>query len=302
MRHANDARRAADCAAGADSSREELDRAIAALAGGRAYRSELVTEGGAVEVNGRGTMIANVAFLQQRNPGRSRAELTRLILALPGIQHIIWLPEGLAEDPPLRATISGDYVAWGTGGHTDEFVRFADARTVLLAWPEDSDTAAHPVARINRERMQRNFEILSTATDQDGQRLRVIKLPMPRIVERRIFLSAAADPGWSQEWSADYFASHERRREGQPVMQVAVASYLTSSPPTASSWCQATPSMAHHARCRIVCSDSLSRPSPAGALFSSTRSAPTGSAAVCTARRWASQPPNPKTAAAPAPG
>ncbi len=226
VRHADDARRAADCAAGADSSREELDRAIAALAGGRAFRSELVTEGGAVEVNGRGTMIANAAFLQQRNPGRSRAELARLMLELPGIRHIIWLPVGLAEDPVLRATITGDHVAWGTGGHTDEFVRFVDARTVLLAWPEDSDAAAHPVARINAKRMQRNFEILSAATDQDGQRLRVIKLPMPRVVERRIILSAAADPSWSQEWSADYFPPKEGRRDGRPVMQVAVASYL----------------------------------------------------------------------------
>jgi len=74
--------------------------------------------------------------------------------------------------------------------------------------------------------MQRNFDILSRASDADGRPLRVIKLPLPRIVERRIFLSAAADPAWSKEWTADFFPPHEKRREGDPVMQVASASYL----------------------------------------------------------------------------
>ena len=77
-------------------------------------------------------------------------------------------------------------MAWGTGGHTDEFVRFADARTVLLTWPDDVDVAAHPVARLNRLRMQRNFDILAAATDAQGQPFRIVKLPLPRAVERRL--------------------------------------------------------------------------------------------------------------------
>jgi agmatine deiminase len=117
-------------------------------------------------------------------------------------------------------------VAWGTGGHTDEFVRFADARTVLLAWPDAAEAARHPVTRLNLQRMQRNFEILSAATDVQGRPLRVLKLPLPRIIERRVFLSAAADTTFSRDWTAASFPRHERRREGDWVMQVASASYL----------------------------------------------------------------------------
>jgi agmatine deiminase len=226
VRHAGEPGRVAGCIGSAETARPATDRTIARLRGAPVLESDLTAEGGGIEVNGRGLIIANEALVRQRNPGRSRSELERMHLRLPGIRQLIWLPEGLAEDPPLRSTITGSYVAWGTGGHTDQFVRFADVRTVLLAWPDDADMRAHPVVRLNRQRMQRNFEILSRATDVDGAPLRVVKVPMPRIVERRIFLSAAAEPGWSREWTADFFAPQEKRREGDPVMQIASASYL----------------------------------------------------------------------------
>lgn len=226
LRHDDDPDEAVACAAGANGARNLLDRRIAEIRGAEIVESALVAEGGGIEVNGQGLIIANEALLRQRNPGRSREELEAMQLQLPGVRKVIWLPEGLAEDPLHRATIVGPYVGWGTGGHTDEFVRFADPRTVLLAWPDEAEVRAHPVARLNRQRMQRNLAILRRATDADGVPLRVVKVPMPRIIERRVFLSAAALPGWSHEWTADYFPSREGRREGDPVMQVAIASYL----------------------------------------------------------------------------
>ncbi len=226
-RHADNLWRASECATGTDTRRDALDRQLADAAGAQVLESSLAVEGGGIEVNGRGTIIANEALLTQRNPGRSRDELERELLQLPGLRKVLWLPHGLAQDPQLRATIVGKHVAWGTGGHTDEFVRFADARTVLLAWPDDAEVASgHPVARLNRERMQRNHEVLASATDQDGQRLRVVKLPLPRVIERRVVLSAKADGAVSGDWSAEYFPASENRREGDALMQVASASYL----------------------------------------------------------------------------
>ncbi len=226
-RHHSDAQRAAQCAAAADdASREELDRSIARLAAARVYSSSLYLEGGGIEANGAGVALVSEPLAQQRNPGVPRAQLQAAFEALPGIRKLIWLADGLASDPHLRSTITDNYVAWGTGGHTDEFVRFADARTVLLAWPDDADVAAHPVARLNRLRMQRNFDILAAATDAQGQPFRIVKLPVPRAVERRVFLSAAADGRFSAEWTADFFPPGERRREGQPVIQLASSSYL----------------------------------------------------------------------------
>lgn len=225
-RHALDADRAAECAAGALTSREGLGRGIAAFANAQVIDSPLFLEGGGVEVNGQGVIVANEALLASRNPGMSRAEMQSALLALPGIRKVVWLPSGLAEDPLLRSTIVDGYVGWGTGGHTDQFVRFSDARTILLAWVDEYDAARHPVARINRQRMQRNFDILSRATDAEGRPFRVVKVPMPRVNQRSVVLTAGADTGYSEQWTAEYFPPTERRREGDTVIQVAPSSYL----------------------------------------------------------------------------
>ena len=225
-RHADDADRAAACANSLDRERDVLSRTIAAFAGARVIDTELHLEGGGVEVNGRGTLIANEALLRSRNPGWSRADLQRALLHLPGVRKVLWLPEGPAEDPHLRSTITGSYVGWGTGGHTDQFVRFADANTVLLAWIPEAQAAAHPVARMTRERMRRNFEILSRAADADGRPLRVVKVPMPRLLERPLMLSAQADTSYSEQWSPHDFPLDEERQDGDAVTQVAPASYL----------------------------------------------------------------------------
>lgn len=225
-RHGAGSQAARSCAASADLSREALDRAIARHARARLFRSSVAIEGGGVESNGRGLLIANQALYATRNPGRSRADLEAALLRLPGVRRIVWLPAGLAEDPHLRSSIDAQHVAWGTGGHTDEFVRFADERTVLLAWPEDADVAASPVARLTRQRMQRNHDILARSADLQGRPLRVLRLPMPRLVQRRIFLSAGAETALSEGWTAGFFPPSERRREGQPVMQIATCSYL----------------------------------------------------------------------------
>lgn len=225
-RHAGDADHAAACANGIERERDTLSRTIAVFAGARVIDTELYLEGGGVEVNGRGLMIANEALLRSRNPGLERADLQRLLLQLPGVRKVVWLPEGPAEDPHLRSTIVGDHVGWGTGGHTDQFVRFADAHTVLLAWVSEAQAAAHPVARLTRERMQRNLEILKRATDLDGRPLRIVKVPMPQTLERPVVLSEQADTRFSEQWSADDFAPGEQRQSGDIVMQVAPASYL----------------------------------------------------------------------------
>jgi agmatine deiminase len=225
-RHAADADLAAACANGVERERDTLSRTIAIFAGANVIDTELRLEGGGVEVNGRGVMIANEALLHSRNPDLSRAELQRMLLQLPGVRKVVWLPEGPAEDPHLRATITGNHVGWGTGGHTDQFVRFADANTVLLAWVSEAQAAAHPVARLTRERMKRNLEILQRATDLDGRPFRIVKVPMPRMLQRPVVLAADADTHFSEQWRAEDFVPSEQRENGDTLTQVAPASYL----------------------------------------------------------------------------
>jgi agmatine deiminase len=225
-RYAGNLRQVKHCTKGSDNSRNDTSQELALLLGADIFETKLFIEGGAVEVNGKGLILANESLLKQRNPGASVPTMEKALLAFPGVRKVIWLSQGLAEDPQGRATITGNYVAWGTGGHTDEFVRFADANTILLAWPDDRESAMHPVARLSRQHMQRNFEILGKASGLNGERLKVIKVPMPKIIERRVVLSANADRAWSQEWTADFFPSSERRREGDVLTQIASASYM----------------------------------------------------------------------------
>lgn len=204
----------------------ELDLRFGDALGLPAFQSSLAMEGGGVEVNGRGLLIANEALWRTRNPGLDRDALQERLLRLPGMRKVLWVPHGLAHDPLHRGTITGNYVGWGTGGHTDEFVRFADPQTVLLAWPDAQDARSDPVARANLRRMQANYAALSDATDLQGQPLRVLKVPLPRTVQRTVTLSADADIAYSEQWTAQTFPRRERRREGQQVRQVAITSYL----------------------------------------------------------------------------
>jgi agmatine deiminase len=205
---------------------DAFDRRFADALGLPSFQTSLAMEGGGIETNGRGLLIANEAVWRSRNPGLGRDAMQKALLRLPGTRKVIWLPYGLAHDPLHRATITGNHVGWGTGGHTDEFVRFADARTVLLAWPDPKDVRKDPVARLNEKRMQANHAVLSASTDTQGQPLRVLKVPLPRTVQRSVRLSADADTAYSEQWTARSFPSRERRREGQTVQQVATTSYL----------------------------------------------------------------------------
>jgi agmatine deiminase len=128
--------------------------------GGRARR--LVLEGGAIDVNGCGTLLATeeclVSTVQERNPGLDRAGTERALRDWLGVRHVVWLGDGIAGDD--------------THGHVDDLARFVDPSTVVLAMAEDPHDE-------NFARLKDNHDRLSRATDQDGRPLRVVPLPMP---------------------------------------------------------------------------------------------------------------------------
>ncbi len=131
------------------------------LAGPKPRR--IVLEGGAIEVNGRGTLLTTEECLlspriQQRNPGFSREDLERVFADYLGIRKTIWLGRGIAGDD--------------THGHIDDIARFVAPDTVLAAIEPDPADPNHVPLRDNLARLR-------AATDQDGRRLRVIELPMP---------------------------------------------------------------------------------------------------------------------------
>jgi agmatine deiminase len=129
------------------------------------HRRRVVMEGGAIDVNGRGTLLATEECLlgevQARNPSLDRAALEWVFADYLGIRHVIWLGRGIAGDD--------------THGHIDDLTRFVDPTTVVtVVEPDPGDP--------NHEPLQENLGRLRDARDQDGEPLRVVELPMPRPV------------------------------------------------------------------------------------------------------------------------
>ncbi|HEY2800871.1 MAG TPA: agmatine deiminase family protein [Chthoniobacterales bacterium] len=64
--------------------KEGIDREIAGLAGAPTIRTELVSEGGNHDFNGKGTMIACEAVELQRNPHLTKEQIEQELLRLLG--------------------------------------------------------------------------------------------------------------------------------------------------------------------------------------------------------------------------
>jgi len=134
-------------------------RLVRPEAGGR----EVILEGGAIDVNGRGTLIATEECLldprvQARNPGMTREELEGVFREYLGASNVIWLGKGIAGDD--------------THGHVDDLCRFVGPRTVVLCRERNARDANH-------RPLEENFERLSGARLEDGSRLEVVPIPMP---------------------------------------------------------------------------------------------------------------------------
>lgn len=105
-----------------------------------------------------------------------------------GVSNIIWLKKGLAEDPFDLRIIAKKYTGQGTGGHTDEFVRFTNPNTILLSWISEKEKDKNTITKINYVRMHENYNILKNARDQDGKPFNIIKIPQPDIITKEIIV------------------------------------------------------------------------------------------------------------------
>jgi agmatine deiminase len=136
---------------------------VASLAGVTRERIELVTEGGALEVDGEGTLLATEPTLldPKRNPGASKEAIEKCLGELLGVRHVVWLGDGIEGDD--------------TDGHIDDLARFvAPGRVVCAREPDRSDPNHAPLEECRAR--------LAAARDARGRALEVIDLPMPPAV------------------------------------------------------------------------------------------------------------------------
>jgi agmatine deiminase len=142
----------------------DLDDAVAAkmlqMERARRYRAPVVVEGGAIHVDGEGTILVTEACLlaEDRNPGVTRQEMERVLKDYLGGSHVIWLGQGVPFDE--------------TGGHVDNLACFVRPGMVLLTWTDD---AADPLYEVCRDAEER----LLGARDARGRDIAVERIPMP---------------------------------------------------------------------------------------------------------------------------
>jgi agmatine deiminase len=133
---------------------------IAERGGWRCFQPGLVLEGGAVEVDGEGTVLTTEQCLlnPNRNGEKTREDWEPLLCDYFGAAKVLWLPRGLSSDH--------------TDGHIDNLARFAGPARVLASATEDS---SHPDFEACRE----NLAILKASRDAKGRTLEVVELPLP---------------------------------------------------------------------------------------------------------------------------
>ena len=125
-------------------------------------KSRVVLEGGSIDVNGRGTLLTTEECLlsktQQRNPAMSRDDYEKVFSDHLGVSKVIWLGSGIAGDD--------------THGHVDDITRFVSPDTVI--------TAVESKAKdVNYAPLRENIRRLKAATDQNGNPISIVELPMP---------------------------------------------------------------------------------------------------------------------------
>lgn len=152
-----------------DRQEHRQDAKVAALvarqAGVERLATELVTEGGCIEVDGQGTAIITESCVlnDNRNPKMSKAQFEALLMPLLGLSKIIWLPG-----------IKGNDI---TDGHTDFYARFARPGVVVAGYDPDPASFDHAIT-------QRHLALLKSATDAQGKKLEVIVLEGPQTVRK----------------------------------------------------------------------------------------------------------------------
>ncbi len=145
------------------------------IEGADRYRAPFVLEGGAIHVDGEGTVLTTEQCLlnRNRNPQLSREQIEAGLHAHLGAETVVWLGAGVYEDE--------------TDGHVDNLACFARPGVVMLTWSEDESDPQSGISRDARERLE-------AATDARGRRFEVVLLPSPGPLEIGAEEAAGVEP------------------------------------------------------------------------------------------------------------
>ena len=124
----------------------------------------VIVEGGAIDVNGKGTLLTSEECLmhpsiQVRNATFTKADYEAVFKEYLGITNVIWVGDGIEGDD--------------THGHIDDLCRFVNEDTIVTIVEEDKTDA-------NYQPLQDNLKRLQNAKLENGQTPKIVCLPMPK--------------------------------------------------------------------------------------------------------------------------
>lgn len=139
------------------------------------YRAPIVCEGGAIHVDGEGTLLTTRDCLlnPNRNPDMSLGEIEQALGDYLNVDRIIWLDCPMEEE---------------TDGHVDQLVAFVRPGEVMLTWTDDPQNDYYDIVR-------EAFEVLAKSTDAQGRKFQIHKLYQPE----PMFLTAEEAAGLEQD-------------------------------------------------------------------------------------------------------
>lgn len=122
----------------------------------------LVLEGGAIHVDGEGSVLSTEQCLlhPNRNPQLAREAIEHQVLQHLGAERMIWLGQGIADDD--------------TDGHIDELACFVAPGVVLALTSGDRDD-------VDYAPLQENLARLREARDARGRRLELVAVEQPAV-------------------------------------------------------------------------------------------------------------------------
>ncbi|MBV1933120.1 MAG: agmatine deiminase [Parvibaculaceae bacterium] len=139
---------------------QKVARAVAEYERVGRYEAPLILEGGAIHVDGQGTLLTTEECLlnANRNPSLNRGKIEQHLKDYLGIEKVIWLGKGVFSDE--------------TDGHVDNLSCFIRPACVVLTWTDDQSDPQYDISH-------EAFERLSNASDSRGRALEIHKLHQP---------------------------------------------------------------------------------------------------------------------------
>jgi agmatine deiminase len=205
--------------------RGSVDQEIAAHLNLPQRHSDIVAEGGGIDVNSR-TLDTYRDAAMHRNPGKTLAEIEEAFKRLYGKEQVIWLDRAPITDRIFAGPKVANFFGWGANGHVDEYVRFVDEDTILVAEVGQTERNRDALMRLDHDILTENRRQLEQARNPDGQPFTVIPVPVPDVgpfLRRRTLTEAdftASDDG------RDLRSVYRDFAIGDEIIDVPAVSYL----------------------------------------------------------------------------